>query len=255
MENRTIYLCEDTPDGVFTAVYDVWQETKQREQFSLQVERQHAMQLFTDYEYIQTDVEKAVKVVRSVRRELGFQVYDWVWRASLSYETDKLDCIYDFLKLAFRHGRKVTDMHGEDVVCRMYELKRNVSNEAHFFKEFVRFHDSEEGILISRVNPKNQILPLIAEHFADRFPEENFVILDENSEMGLFHPRQQQWYLAPLEYLVLESIWQKKQCDGYEGLWKTFFRTIAIKERENYRCQRNLCAIRYRDYMVEFQGK
>lgn len=255
MENKIIYLCEDTPDGVFTAVYDVWAKEHSREHFSIQGERQHAMQLFAEYRYIQTDIEKAVKVIRSVRNQIGGEVADWIYHAALSYREDKIDCIYDFLKLAFCYGKKITTMHGETVVCRMYELKRNVSNEAHRFLEFLRFHDSEEGILIARIQPKNQILPLLAEHFADRFPEENFVILDETYQMGIFHPKQMQWYIAPLELESLERIWEKRQSAEYESLWKTFFQTIAIKQRENYQCQRNLCAIRYRDYMVEFQSR
>lgn len=253
MNNKICFLCEDTPDGVFTAIYDVWAAKLSRDEFFIRVERQHAMQLFVDYEYIQTDVDKAVKVIRSLRQKIGLEVCDWVYQAALSYESDKVDCIYDFLKLAFRYGTKVTKMHGEGTVCRMYELKRNVGHEAHMFWGFVRFHESEDGILIARINPKNQVLPLLAEHFSDRFSDENFVILDENYKMGLFHPKKMCWYLAPLERDVLEHIWERGQSARYEELWKTFFQTIAIEERGNYRCQRNACAIRYRDYMVEFQ--
>ena len=255
MEDKTIYLCEDTPDGVFTAIYDVWATKRVRSEFSIQVEREYAMQLFAKYDYISTDIEKAVKVIRSIRRKIGIEVSDWVYRAALSYAEDKVDCIYDFLKLAFCYGREITDMHGEAVVCRMYELQRNVSNEAHSFREFVRFHDSEEGILIAKIQPKNQVLPLLAEHFADRFPEENFVILDETYRMGLFHPKKEQWYIANVDRDILAVIWEKGQSAEYESLWRTFFKSIAIEERRNYRCQRNMCAIRYRDYMVEFQSE
>ena len=36
-------------------------------------------------------------------------------------------------------------------------------------------------------------------------------------------------------------------------LWKDFFNTIGIKERENYQCQRNLMPLWYRKHMTEFQ--
>lgn len=255
MKDKICFLCEDTPDGVFTAIYDVWEKRLLREQFFIEVERQHAMQLFVEDKYIQTDVEKAVKVIRSIRQKIGLEVCDWVYHAALSYERDKVDCIYDFLKLAFRYGTKVTKMHGISTVCRMYELKRNVANEAHMFTGFVRFHETEDGILIARINPKNQILPLLAEHFTDRFASENFVILDENYKMGLFHPIKMHWYLAPLKQDVLEWLWERGESAQYEKLWRTFFRNIAVMERKNYQCQRNTCAIRYRDYMVEFQNE
>ncbi|MCM1178829.1 MAG: TIGR03915 family putative DNA repair protein [Clostridium sp.] len=254
MKNKICFLCEDMPDGVFTAIYDVWAARLLRDTFFIRTDRHHAIQLFTDYEYIQTDMEKALKVMRSLKKQIGAEVCDWVYHASLSYEEDKVDCIYDFLKLAFRYGRRVTKMHGEDTVCRMYERRRNVTNEAHMFLEFVRFRESKEGILIARIHPKNQVLPLLADHFSDRFPGEDFVILDENYQMGLFHPKKMQSYLAPLEQDVLEQLWERGQSDQYETLWRTFFQNIAIEARSNYQCQRNMCAIRYRDYMTEFQG-
>lgn len=253
MENRVVYLCEDTPDGIFTAIYDAWAANIKQEQLSIQVEYLHTMQLFTDYIYVQTDFDKAVKVARSVRNKIGVEAYDMMYKAALSYEEDKIDAIYRFLKLGFHHGRAVVDMHGEDSVCRVFELKRNVWNEAHSFREFLRFHDSEEGILIARIHPKNHVLPILADHFSDRFPEENFVILDDNHAMGVFHEKRKNWFLAPLEEQVLERIWSQKESEEYEKLWKTFFHTIAIEERTNYKCQRNMCALRYRDYMIEFQ--
>lgn len=254
MENQIIYLCEDTPDGIFTAVYDAWAAHIPDDRLSIRQERYHEMQLFADYVYVQTDLEKAVKVARSVRAKIGQEAYDMIYKASLSYEKDKIDTIYRFLKLGFRYRSRVVEMHGNDTVCRLYELGRNVGNEAHSFREFVRFHESEEGILISRIRPKNQVLPILAYHFSDRFPEEHFVILDEVHEMGLFHEKGWQWYLAPLEKTALDRIWAYRRISEYEELWKTFFRTIAIEERRNYKCQRNMCALRYRDYMVEFNG-
>ena len=175
-----------------------------------------------------------------------------IYKAALSYEDDKVDVIYHFLKMGFHYGADVVNMHGSDVVCRIFELSRNVSNEAHLFREFIRFQESKEGVLIARIKPKNQILPMVAEHFSDRFPGENFVILDEIHNMGLFHESNRQWYLSWLTGEELEGIWECGRHEKYEELWKTFFKTIAIEQRQNATCQRNHCSLRYRDYMVEF---
>lgn len=249
---KKVYLCEDTPDGIFTAIYDAWAMHIPDEQLSIQVERNHELEFFADYVYVQTDLEKAVKVARSVKGKLGWDAYDMMYKSALSYEKDKIDAIYCFLKMGFRVGSSVTGMHGEEVVCHLFNLRRSVSNEAHFMREFLRFEETKEGILLSRINPRNQVLSLIAEHFTDRFLGEHFVILDETHEMGLFHEKGKQWFLAPLEIEVLNRIWNQRKSSEYEKLWKTFFKTIAIKERENYKCQRTNCALRYRDYMVEF---
>lgn len=251
--NRVVYLCEDTPDGIFTAIYDAWAAKIPDGRLSIRVEENYMMEFFTDYVYVQTDLEKAVKVARSVSRKIGTQAYDMIYKTALSCEEEKIDVIYHFLKMGFAYGPSVVMMHTNDTVCRLFELSRAVTNESHLFREFVRFGESEEGILIARIKPKNQVLSLIAHHFTDRFPEENFVILDEVHQTGLFHEKRKEWYLAPLTKEVLEGIWAHSKGAEYENLWKAFFRTIAIRERTNPQCQRNHCALRYRDYMVEFQ--
>ena len=253
-ENQTIYLCEDTPDGVFTQIYDAWAAHIPDDKLKLRTERMHSYELFSDYVYTQTDYTKAVKVARSVSRKICREAYDMMYLVSLSYAEDKIDAIYRFLKLGFRYGAEVVNMHGREEVCRMFELQRNASNESHSFREFLRFHDSDNGILIAKIRPKNQVLPMLANHFSDRFPEEHFVIIDEVHEMGVFHQKRQEWFLAPLTDEAIERIWRTCENAEYESLWRTFFKTIAIKERENYRCQRNFCALRFRDYMLEFDS-
>lgn len=253
-ENQTIYLCEDTPDGVFTVIYDAWAAHIPDDKLKLRTERMHSYELFSDYVYTQTDYGKAVKVARSVSRKISREAYDMMYKATLSYEEDKIDAIYRFLKLGFRYGAEVINMHGREEVCRMFELQRNVGNEAHSFREFLRFHDSDNGILIAKIRPKNQVLPILGNHFSDRFPEEHFVIIDEVHEMGVFHQKRQEWFLSPLTEEAIARIWATCENAEYEKLWKTFFRTIAIKERENYRCQRTMCALRFRDYMLEFDS-
>ncbi len=253
-ENQTIYLCEDTPDGIFTVIYDAWAAHIPDDKLKLRTERMHSYELFSDYVYTQTDYSKAVKVARSVSRKISREAYDMMYKASLSYEEDKIDAIYRFLKLGFRYGAEVINMHGRPEVCRIFELQRNVGNEAHSFREFLRFHDSDNGILIAKIRPKNQVLPMLGTHFSDRFPEEHFVIIDEVHEMGVFHQQRQEWFLAPLTEEAIARIWATCENADYEKLWKTFFRTIAIKERENYRCQRTMCALRFRDYMLEFDS-
>lgn len=249
---KVIYVCENTPDGIFTAIYDAWAARIPDERLSILADGAYAFELFAEYRYVETDMEKAVKVARSVSRKISPEAYRQIYAVSLSYEEDKIMAIYRFLKLGFRVGAEVIHMHARTEVCRVFEICRNVVNESHSFREFVRFSELESGILLARIKPKNFVLPLMAGHFADRFPEEHFVIIDDNSEMGIFHERGKQWFLAPINKEAIEYLWHSERSQEFEHLWKTFFKAIAIEQRRNYKCQRNMCALRYRDYMLEF---
>ncbi|MBQ8527903.1 MAG: TIGR03915 family putative DNA repair protein [Lachnospiraceae bacterium] len=254
VQGKVIYICENTPDGIFTAVYDAWAAHIPDESLVILADGEYTMELFAEYRYVETDMEKAVKVARSVSRKISPEAYRQIYAASLSFEEDKIMVIYRFLKLGFKVGAGVTDMHGREEVCRLFEICRNVINESHSFREFLRFAELENGVLMARIRPKNMVLPLMAGHFADRFPEEHFVIIDDNSEMGVFHEKGNPWFLSPIDREAIERLWSSERSREFERLWKTFFKAIAIEQRRNYKCQRTMCALRYRDYMLEFDN-
>ena len=80
------------------------------------------------------------------------------------------------------------------------------------------------------------------------------MIVDDNRKMACVHPKDGENYLR---YLTDEEFDALRKTEAYEdeytGMWKTFFHTIGIKERENYVCQRKLFPIWKRKHAVEFK--
>ena len=82
------------------------------------------------------------------------------------------------------------------------------------------------------------------------------MIYDENRELFGVHPAKQEWYLVSAQGTVKPEQFQySEKEEAYQELFKAFHETIGIKERENRRLQRQMCAYRYQDYMVEFNKK
>ena len=147
-------------------------------------------------------------------------------------------------------------------VVRCFELARFTANEAHYEIEFLRFQEladaeiAKEGVLFSRIGPKNNVIPFIMPHFADRLPIENFMVYDENRNLFGVHPAGEEWYLVTAgESFVLQEPARSKKEEAYQELFRAFHKTIGIKTRENRKLQRQMCAYRYQDYMVEFLQK
>lgn len=92
------YLCEDTPEGIFTAVYDAWAAKIPDDRLHLMTEQEMNFSLFTEYRQVETDQEKAVKVARSIRQKIANEAYIQVYYASLSNEEDKVGCNLPFFK-------------------------------------------------------------------------------------------------------------------------------------------------------------
>ena len=136
---------------------------------------------------------------------------------------------------------------------RIFDIDRKVANEAHSFNEFIRFTDSPEHILVSRISPKSNVLTLVAPHFADRMPSENWMIIDDTRYIAIVHPADQDYYLTSHSPEETERL-TREYNDPYVSLCKGFFTHIGIKKRENPRCQRNMLPLWYRRHMTEFKN-
>ena len=107
-------------------------------------------------------------------------------------------------------------------------------------KEFLRFSELENKVLFSRIGPKNYVLPMLALHFSDRLRPERFIIYDEIREKAVIYTPNTGWYiLSGEEGKRLEKLSEKSDRKEYETLWKIFFDSVAIKERENYNVSKN----------------
>lgn len=141
----------------------------------------------------------------------------------------------------------------EPKVQRVFELSRRVGNEAHFFKEIVRFQELNNGVLFSKIKPENQVLTCIADHFSNRLPLENWLIYDETHCMTLLHQAGKQWVLVVGEKIDLETTRNlSEEEQKFEKLWKGVVKSISIKERKNLKLQKQHLPLKYRKNMVEF---
>lgn len=248
-ENRIIFICEDTIDGLFTAVYKAWE--KGTAITGIEVKGFQAMQLFCEYEVVETDAVLAAKVADSIRKKISNEVYNYVFQAALSDCAEKGQYIYEFLQKAFRLGPDIVNMLSDDTVMRVFEMTRKVNNESHRYLGFVRFEELANGVLASRIDPKANVIPLIADHFGDRLHNENWIILDTNRRFAAIHRSGHGYILSDGitdDDLALFSSKSENE-EKFRALWQCFFDTIAIEERKNRNLQRQMMPLRYRRYM------
>ncbi len=252
-----IYRCEDTIEDIFTGIYDAWASGVGHDNIRIKVkikEQSENLELFAEYIDVVSDNEKANKVARSIENKISVQAYEMVLSASLAESVDKGDFIYRFLILGFYMGANVVNHLTHTAVIQIFELSRNVNNEVHHFLGFLRFSETKNHILFSKIKPKNDVIQLIAPHFSDRLQSENFVIYDEKRKTAVVHFSNQNWFYTNDSDLNLEILldYSKNETD-FRILWRSFFESISIKERENLNLQRNNFPKRFRSNIIEFQ--
>lgn len=257
MEQETlIFTCEDTFESIMTCVYEAWNAALKcgHSHVRLELEDTGDLCLFCQYRHIDGDFEKTQKVVRSIQKKISFEAYTLIYHAAMSFCKEKADIIYRFLVVGFYYGREITKMLQIPAVYQIFELSRKVTNEAHQFREFVRFSRLENQVLCSFIEPKCDVLSFLAYHFSDRMPSENWMIIDKNRMTALVHPADRDYFMTPLTTEELTYIQASRdKNDPYPDLWKSFFMAVAVEARTNPRCQRNFLPVWYRKNMTEFQ--
>lgn len=247
------FTCKEDFESMMTCIYRVWEAKKGSQNVRLEVEPVEQMELLTDYIHVEKNQDLAQKVIRSIRTKISVKAYYQIYLAAMSNDPGRLDAIYRFLRMGFAVGAKVTEYLREEPVMQVFELSRQVANERHYFHEFLRFARIEPGIYVAHMEPKGNVAALVAEHFADRMPSEDWMIIDDGRKLGVIHPKDETFYITEFREKEMEQLRQtEKQEDIYTQLWKEFFQTIAIRQRENLVCQKNLFPLRYRKHVTEF---
>ncbi|MDE6847301.1 MAG: TIGR03915 family putative DNA repair protein [Lachnospiraceae bacterium] len=257
MEDKYI-ICEDSLEGILTAVYDAYALREGHEHLHVQIGEEENYRLFAEYVYSQPDSVKTDKVIRTLKERLGPEVYAGICRAAASYDKEKGEAIYRTVVdgITAGSGRRTMENLRNPYVRKTFELARRTANEAHHEVEFIRFQELESGILYSKIGPENNVVPFVMPHFADRLAPENFMIHDVNRDLYGVHPAKEDWYLVSgVKEIGKELlIWSDKEFK-YQELFTIFHQTIAIQERKNNRLQQQMLPLRFQDFMVEFNQK
>lgn len=239
---------------MMTCIYQVWAAKKGSQNVRLALEPIEQMEWMTEYIAIEKDEVLAKKVIRSIQDKISWEAYRQVYLAAMSEDPERLDVIYRFLRIGFAAGASVTKRLHEEPVMRLFKLSRRVSNEMHYFKEFLRFTKMKGEIYVAHMEPINNVVALTAQHFADRMPSEHWMIVDDIRNIGVIHPKDQSFYVTQLTSREKETLKKTERLeDEYSMLWREFFQAIAIEKRKNPECQRNLFPLRYRKHVLEFQ--
>ncbi len=258
-----IFICEDSIDGIFSGVYDAWASRYGHTNISLTTKFPDNYSLFCEYITVETDYEKSAKVARTLQHRMGEETYSELCQAACALEytdrkkmLDKADAIYKTIVLALSlpDSSKVLHYLGEPYVNRVFQLSRCMGNEAHHLLGFLRFQELENGVLLARIHPKNNVLAFLGEHFSDRLPLENFMIYDETRRLAVLHPRGQNFFITDTHGLDLEALkhLSPKELE-YQKLWCRFFDSIAVEARVNLKLQNQNLPKRFQKDIIEFQ--
>lgn len=250
-----VYRCEDTVESIFTAIYQAYEEKRNLDDTLLCLTDDPL--LFSEDVTVKADEEKTRKVMNTLTRRFGWKDCLHLNMALAAEDGDKAQAVYRTVVHGLRRGcgrGHLFDNLADEYIHKAFALGRGVSTEVGHQKQFLRFQELDDGLLFSRIGPKNDVLAFVMPHFADRLPIENFVIYDEKRNLFGIHPAKRAWYLFwGQEADVSPQLHYSGEEMRYQELFRQFCRTITIQGRKNPKLQQSMLPLRFREYMVEFQ--
>lgn len=250
MSNRSnvALLYDGSFDGLLSAVFAAYE--RRISPSDLLPDTAVQQTLNTTYLYIPTEEEKAFRVAEGVKKRMGTLACEKIFTAYLSDQPHAGKQIFSYVQLGMKEGLRVHRMLTDDRVIALNKTAALVTREAHMLTQFARFSAMENGIYYAVISPTHRVLPLIIPHFFDRFRDQPFLIHDTvHGEVGI--SRCSEWLitsdegLAPPDYAAEE--------EAYRAMWKTFYRTVSIRERYNPALQRQMMPKKYWKHIVEMQ--
>lgn len=175
-----------------------------------------------------------------------------------SYELDRLLRAgeSDSEQIAFHYFKRLALMKRSirnrlaipDVFAAQQRIKK-VNLEIHRMHGFIRFMESENGLLYAPFSPDNDICDLLVPHFRARLCEYAFVLHDVKRKKAAFCDGET-FFLSPLEQADIflsanESEWQ--------SLFKRYYQAVNIPERERLTQMRGYMPKRYWKFMPELK--
>jgi len=242
----SLWLYDGSLQGLYCCVYQSVYSGK----LPIDIQRvQIAVPTLLPVRFIETDAGRAARVRQGIARKISNTALSLVETVFLSCLAQKEIITLRFLLLGFSHGDSVLSALQNPTVNAMLKAERHLYGETHLLTGFIRFSD-HGGNLVSSIQPKNFVLPFLADHFIDRMPCETFMIYDKTHHAALIHENGRS------QIAEMESIAEFETSDEelhYQALWKQFYKALTIEARYNPKCRMTHMPKRYWAEMTEMK--
>lgn len=247
-----VFTCAPEWEAMLTTIYDAWSSGAGHKNIRLLTEPVGQTSIFDEYIHVDADSKKAEKVIDAINIKISQEVYTELAFTACSDEEDALDNIYRVLLLGFAKGRDVLDMVQYRDIMRNYEIRSRVKKDGDRFRELLRFHLVGDTY-VAHFEPRCRVCEYLGFIFQDRMPSENFLIIDDVHCEAAIHKKDSGIIMMKMSREeVKASLRSEEENDEFTDMWRLFFNTIAIKERENLKLQTQMFPKWARAHAVEF---
>lgn len=205
--------------------------------------------ILDDIHIIKTDEFRSEKVLLGLKEKFTKNNFETILNIflcdSVSFEMNLLQ----FIILGFKSQKELENINHPSIFA-IQSLQKELFRNLHKIYAFVRFVETEDGVMYAKLDTKFNLILYIGKHFLKRFNNQNYIIHDIARKVAFVKMRE---HHQVLEVDSFSEPSLSKNEDKFSNLWKTFFASVSIETRENIKLQKRLVPLIYRTFMTEFE--
>ncbi len=239
---KNFYFTDGSAENFYTAVFVAYKDE------NAYVTSSGAVQvgLGDGFFRVQTDEAKAARVTAKIQT-LDARALLEIDRILRTNAADKEQAAYLYLRALIEYGKPVRGALTRGEVRRAMDLSAQVGTEVHRLKGFLRFQETQDGVLYAPCSPDNDVVDLLMPHFAHRLKTCSFIIHDVwRGVAGIYHKGE--WLVTAAGEAEFALSEREK---NFQSLWKKYYHTVTIAERKNERQRKNYMPVRYWKFLTE----
>ncbi|WP_321331726.1 TIGR03915 family putative DNA repair protein [uncultured Bacteroides sp.] len=252
-----IFLYDKTFEGLLTAVFDAYF----RKTFPdvLLAEGEPLPLFYNEVFTVCADEEKTNRVWSGLQKKLSASALSCITTCWLSELPDIDMLLFRYIRKAIDAPRSIEVNFGDQDVLEVSKVWKKVDWEQTRLIQFARFQKAMDGTFFAAFEPLYNVLALTIPHFKDRFADQKWVIYDLKRQYGYYYDLQTvteitfDSHAAHLVSGMLDESLMAEDEKLFQKLWKTYFKSIAIKERINPRLHKQNMPVRFWKYLIEKQ--
>ncbi|WP_293784976.1 TIGR03915 family putative DNA repair protein [uncultured Pedobacter sp.] len=248
------YIFDGSLQGLLSAVFE-WFERRPGK-VVLQSTEMFQPEVFAESFTVITDTIKADRVWAGLQKKLKKEWLRKFYCSYLSEIPEVYNHLFQFSIYIFKHAAGAESNYGNEHVIALSKYAKSVEREKHRMEAFIRFQKTGDGIYYAGIDPDFNVLPLISNHFKNRYADQQWVIYDLKRKYGLHYN-----LIAVEEITISFTSGASKQNPAselmdeneflYATLWKDYFKSANIVARKNTKLHVQHVPRRYWKYLTE----
>lgn len=253
----TIFIYDKTFEGLLTSVFDAYSRRSFPD--TLLSEGEPLPLFYEEVVTIYTDDVKADRVWKGLQKKLSAISLSGLTACWLSELPDVDRLLFRYIRKAIDSPQTIELNFGDPDVLEMSKIWKKVSQERSRVVQFLRFQKASDGTFFGAMEPMYNVLPLAISHMKDRFADQKWLMYDLKREYGYYYDLKEvtEVRFENAEPHLQSGLLSEELMDDdeklFQQLWKTYFKSIGIKERQNPKLHRQNMPARFWKYMTEKQ--